>query len=413
MPAKKLFVFRSLRLVISMVSVAALAGAGAIGLWWHPGSPEFPTDLCPVGLSAALQEDISLARQRITRAPGAGSWGALGELCMAHELLPQAEWCFRKASSLAPDDPKWIYLLGVIAEEVDLVRAVAYYDKVLSLDRTVAAVHYRRGRALARVGRFDDAERSLTTAGDMSDQHPLFLKAMAQLRIMQGESDDARILIQQAVNDSRAGLDVVEEARRLLASQPQQNMTIIMPTPEGDSARPQTTQMLPEPWLDGVARRLPKNADVAAQASALASQQHYKAALEMYERLIRIEDRNSRAHNFHAMVLMNAGNTQQALDEIKRVCAEFPQDAMAFSSRGAIEAQMGNFPAAMESLREAVRLKPDFVDAHRALLLIFQLQKMPDQAEAQLRILDTLVPFHEESWNLRDLVSPGPQTEKQ
>lgn len=394
--ARSVFTSRRLRLTVSIVSVAAIAGVVAIGLWWHPGSPEFPPDMFPKGLSGALQEDIALARQRIARAPSAGSWGALGELCMAHELLPPAEWCFRKASSLAPDDPRWIYLLGVMAEEVDLAQAVASYDRVLSLDRSVAALHYRRGRALARLGRFEDAEESLTTAGNMSEHHPLVLKAMAQLRIMQGDGDGALILIQQAVNDSRAGLDVVEEARRLVAARPQQHMTSITPPSEADAARPQITEQFPEPWLDGVARRLPRTADVAAQADALASQQYYKAALEMYERLIRIEDRNSRAHNFHAMVLMNTGNVQQALEEIRKVCEAFPQDALAFSSRGAIEAQMGNFPAAIESLQEAVRLKPDFADAHRALLLIFQLQGMTEQADAQFRLLLAIVPADQE-----------------
>ncbi len=360
MSARSLFTSRRLQLAVSIISTAAIAGVATISLWWHPSSSEFPPDMFPKDLSAALQEDIALARQRIARTPSAGSWGALGELCMAHELLPQAEWCFRKASSLAPNDPRWIYLLGVIAEEVDLVQAVAFYDRVLSLDHSVAAVHYRRGRALARIGRFEDAEQSLTTAGNISAQHPLVLKAMAQLRVMQGD------------------------------------VTSISPPSETDFTRSQMTQMLPEPWLDGVARRLPQIAEVATQADALASQQHYQAALEMYERLIRIEDRNSRAHNFHAMVLMNAGNAQEALEEIRKVCEEFPHDALAFSSRGAIEAQMGNFPAAIESLQEAVRLKPDFADAHRALLMIFQLQGKTDLADKQFRILLALVPADQE-----------------
>lgn len=360
MSARSRFTSRRLQLAVSIISAAAIAGVATISLWWHPSSSDFPPDMFPKDLSAALQEDIALARQRIARTPSAGSWGALGELCMAHELLPQAEWCFRKASSLAPNDPKWIYLLGVIAEEVDLVQAVAFYDRVLSLDRSVAAVHYRRGRALARIGRFEDAEQSLTTAGNISEQHPLVLKAMAELRVMQGD------------------------------------VTSISPPSETDFTRSQMTQMLPEPWLDGVARRLPQIAEVATQAGALASQQHYKAALEMYERLIRIEDRNSRAHNFHAMVQMNAGNAQQALEEIKKVCVEFPHDALAFSSRGAIEARMGNFPAAIESLQEAVRLKPDFADAHRALLMIFQLQGKTDLADKQFRILLALVPADQE-----------------
>ena len=387
---------RTLLVLTGAGLAVALVVFASISRWGSAGNADLPAEMFRDDLADALKDEIAQGRQRIQRTPTAGSWGSLGELCMAHELLPQAEWCFRKAASLAPDDPQWIYLLAVIAEEVDLAQAVASYDKVLSLDPSVATVHYRRGRLLARVGRFEDAEQSLKTAADMSQQHPLVLKAMSQLCMMQGDGEGAKALIQQAVHDSRAGLDIVEEAERMLARQSQQNVTSTSPPPEVDSSRPLVTQPLPEPWLDGVVRRMPQTAEVAARAGTLATGRQFKAALEMYERLMRIDDRNSRAHTFHAMVLMDAGNGQQALDEMKRVCEEFPQDALAFSSRASIEARMGNFPAAIESLKEAVRLKPDFADAHRALLMIFQLQKMTTQVDAQFRTLLALVPGDQE-----------------
>jgi len=395
-PNRTLFRTRTLQILAGAGFAMAIMIFASISWWGRAETNDVPAEMFPADLAEPLKDEIALCRRRIQRNPTAGSFGSLGELCVANKLLRQAEWCFRKASLLAPDDPKWIYQLARIAEKVDLVRAIELYDQVLSLDRSVEAVHYHRGLALARVGRFEEAEQSLKTAGEMSQQHPLVLKALSQLRMMQGDGVGALRLIRQAVSDNRAGLDIVEEARRLLMRQSPHESTAAPSLADANSSRSQVTPPLPEPWMEGVARRLPNTKEVGVRASTLASQKQYKAAREMFERLMRMQDRNSRAHTAHAMVLMNAGNVQQALEEMNKVCEEFPHDALAFSSRGTIEAHLENFPAAIKSFEEAVRLKPDFVDAHRALLMIFQFEKMTGQIDAEFRTLLALLPADQE-----------------
>ena len=395
-PSRTPFRSRTLQILAGAGLAMALVIFASISRWGRAGTNDVPAEMFPDDLADRLKEEIEQGRKRIQRNPTAGSFGSLGELCVANQLLPQAEWCFQKASILVPDDPKWVYQLAVMAEKVDLVRAIELYDKVLSLDRSVEAVHYRRGLALARVGSFQEAEQSLKAAGELSQQHPLVLKSLAQLRMMQGDGEGALDLIKVAVSDSRAGLDIVEEAKRLLKRQSPHDLTSASSLPEAGSARPPFTSPLPEPWMEGVTRHLPQTAEIVAQASVFSSQQRYKAALEMYERLVRIEDRNSRIRTAHATVLMDAGNVQQALEEMENVCKEFPHDPLAFSRRGAIEFRLGNVSAAVKSFEEAVRLKPDFVDAHRALLLIFQLQKLTDRVDAEFRTLLALVPADQE-----------------
>ena len=350
----------------------------------------------PAGLPDALKQEITIRQSRLRQNPTAESWGALGELCAAHKLMPQAESCFRTASALAPDDPKWIYQLAVMTEKADLARAIDLYDKVLSLDRSVQAVHYHRGRALARIGRFEDADKSLKIAGDMSNQHPLVLKAMAQLRMMQGDREGALDLIKQAIQDDRAGNDIVNEAKRLSMQKPTNDLLEKSWITDANSSRPQITEPLPEPWMEGVFNRVPNTKEVGLKAGTLASQQQYSEALAMYERLMKMQDRNSRAHTAHAMVLMNAGNPELALEEMKLVCEKFPNDALVFSSRGTIEAHLEDYPSAIKSFEEAVRLKPDFVDAHRALLLIFQYENRTERIDAQFKTLLALVPADSE-----------------
>jgi tetratricopeptide (TPR) repeat protein len=375
-------------LVVSTCVLSAFAFKSSNLRPVHPLSIE----VFPATLSESLKNEIQLRLTRLDKNPTAGSWGSLGELCVAHGLLPQAEICFQNASTLAPDNPKWAYHRALIKEKVDLAAAIELYEKVLTIDQSVSAVYYHHGRALARVGRFDEAERSLKTALEMTHNHPLVLKAMSQLRMMQGDGKSSLELMLKALHDDRAGLDILEEAKRLWMRQsPEIEMDSSLLT-DSNNSRPSLTEPLPEPWIDEMGGRAISSKTVGIRASALESQKQFKAAREMYERLMRMQEQNSRAHTAHAMVLYKAGNASQALEEMNRVCKEFPKDALVFSSRGTIEAQLEDIPSAIKSFEESVRIKPDFVDAHRALLLLYQIQKLNDKIDQQFRVLLSLVP---------------------
>lgn len=385
--------FRRHRYVVTALAVVTCA----LTVFAFKGSKLKPAHslsikIFPATLSGSLKTEIQIRLTRLDKNPTAGSWGSLGELCVTHGLLPQAEVCFQNASALAPDNPKWAYHLAVMKEKVDLAAAIELYEKVLTIDQSVSAVYYHHGRALARVGRFDEAERSLKTALEMTNNHPLLLKALSQVRMMQGDGKRSLELMLRALHDDRAGLDILEEAKRLWMRQsPEAEMDSSLLT-DSNTSRPYLTEPLPEPWIDEMGSRADSSKKLGIRASELESQQQFKAAREMYERLMRMQEQNSRAHTAHAMVLYKAGNAQQALEEMNNVCKEFPKDALVFSSRGTIEAQLEDIPSAIKSFEESVRIKPDFVDAHRALLLLYQIQKMNDRIDQQFRVLLSLTP---------------------
>lgn len=361
-------------------------------------------DFFPAGLPATLQERLSDAANRVREAPVASSWGALGELCMAHELMPQAQLCFRQAASQSAEtgseDPKWIYLQAVITEETDLDQAIRLYGRVRLLDASKPFVHYRLGRLQARIGEFSEAETILALAEEQSKGHPAILMARAQLRAMQNDLPGAAELIEKAASDEACGLDFIAEAQRILQRMPAADRPTAL---SNKVARTAITEPLPDPWLAGVIRKMPQTAAIAAQAGALATQQNFGEAVELYDRLLQTDARNSRAHSFRAMVLMNSGSPEKALEEILKVCAEFPADAMAWSCRGAIEARTGAIDAAILSLKEAVRLKPDFVDAQMALLLMFHEKGDTEQMAEQYHRLMELSPADEELRRRYDL----------
>ncbi|HIE98942.1 MAG: tetratricopeptide repeat protein [Fuerstiella sp.] len=356
----------------------------------RPTPVNFPSDFLPPGLAADLQADIRRAQGQIREVPSAHNWGRLGELCMAHELLPQAQVCFRESTRLAENDPKWWYLQAVMLQKVNAPDAVDGFRTAVRLYPNAPAAHLRLGQTLARIGRFDDAEESLTVAAEQSNQHPAALQALAQLKVMNSDITDAIQLITQAANDARAGWDIMRESQRIIALR--QHDIASVEQPRVNNTRPFVTKPIYDPWLAGVAGRSPRIAEMTAMADRLAAQGQLDAARRLYERVIKMEDRNSRPHIYHAMVLLNSGDLNNAMSEIRVACTMFPDDALAYSCRGAIEARRGDLDAAISSLRQAVLLKPDFVDAHRVLLMMYLQKESRSDVETQFQTLLALDP---------------------
>jgi tetratricopeptide (TPR) repeat protein len=207
---------------------------------------------------------------------------------------------------------------------------------------------------------------------------------------MQDKTEADTIVYRKICLDDRSGQDLLCEAGQWFH---RHSISDSESTPsERRQNPPHSTEPVPEPWFNGVLAHMPKAAFMAAQAGMLASNQQYDAALTRYSQLVRSESRNSRSHAFRAMVLMNAGAVDQARSEINRVCETFPGDALAWTCKGSIEAKIADYESATSSLKKAVSLKPDYVAAHRALLMIYKLREMPTEIAGQYQILLNLSP---------------------
>ena len=85
------------------------------------------------GLSARITAEFSLATTAVRAHPrSATDWGHFGQLCMAHQFSAEALSCFRTAANLAPQDPRWPYLQGVLLEESDLEQSLKCYANAVA-----------------------------------------------------------------------------------------------------------------------------------------------------------------------------------------------------------------------------------------------------------------------------------------
>jgi len=80
--------------------------------------------------------------------------------------------------------------------------------------------------------------------------------------------------------------------------------------------------------------------------------------------------------------LYTEGQLQQALSESSQMLERFPNSVILYNIAGASNAALMQFDAAIESYKQALRIKPDYADGHSNLGAALQLLNQTEQALA-------------------------------
>ena len=373
---------------------AALLLMGWLGSRWlidsRTAQTQFPPNFFPAGLPEDLALRIAEARSQVEHEPAGRNWGAMARLLMSHELFSQADYCFEQAIVQEPESQQWWYLRGVLNEEHDLELSKACYQRAAELRPGSWFVDYRLGKLYLRTGELDESRSHLEACRTESQAHPEVLMSLARLYEVQGDAELAIETLMIAANDSRAGQDLSQELTRLLRRQARLDEAARWQ--ETFQGRPAHTKAMADPWLKSVVAISPHLAEDSQQAARLAVEKNLLAAMKLYEKLSDAEQRNSRPPIFHAMLLAEQGHTDSAVAEIDEVCKKFPSDPLAFSCQAAILQAAGMQDGAIASLRKAIEIKPDFVEAHQALADALDRQGDSVGAEKEFEIIRQLQP---------------------
>jgi tetratricopeptide (TPR) repeat protein len=149
-----------------------------LGWAWHRFSAPAPPRLSLEGLSPAMARVVNEALEGVQRdRRSSEAWGRLGMVLAVYSLAPEAEQCLAQAASLAPDEPRWPYLLGVQIAGADREKALPYLRHAVEL--------------VARADRFNTAPRlrlaetlvQLDQAGEAKEHY---------LKVLRAQPDNAR-----------------------------------------------------------------------------------------------------------------------------------------------------------------------------------------------------------------------------
>ena len=150
-------------------------------------------------------------QQMLKRWPKNGvAWQGLAVIYRQQGQYRRALEAAEKAIRLAPEDPNNYYVAGAVAEEIGerLAFPQAHYGMLEKgeqrLTRAAASlpehpdVHYRLGRIYLLIRRYDDANRALERAVQLSPQRTVAWLALAEARTRKGQVDGAIAAARQA-----------------------------------------------------------------------------------------------------------------------------------------------------------------------------------------------------------------------
>jgi tetratricopeptide (TPR) repeat protein len=351
---------RRRRLWLWVPLALVVLAVGAAGLWFYVLGPR-PPDVDVAEAGPGVAQDIAEGRQSVRLFPfSAEAWGNLGMILHLYEYFPEAGECYARAAQLAPRNPRWPYLQGVIQMRFDLERSLPLLKRAVELGGDVPTPRLLYGEALLLGGRPEAAEGPFRS---VLEQQPDNARALLGLgRVAFGRGDLA------------ASRDFLERSAAL-------------------APRVRTTQaLLGQVYLQG------GDAAAAEMKRALAATLPENPAWPDPYRKINLQElRGEAAAVFQSTALREQKKEKEAIDLLQRALVRHPQSATLQRALGRTYVALGDYAAADKAYQEAVRLRPDSVESQYERGRLLEHQGNPRAAAESFRQALRLRPHYGEA----------------
>ena len=145
-------------------------------------------------MQTAVAQRIAESRRAVVDAPtSAEAWGTFGAVCDIHELLTEADVCYRRAMALGGADFRWPYLLAFVLERLgrDRNEPIMLYFQAEALNNRFAPAMFRLGDALANAGRNEEAREAYGRAIAVDSNLAVAHFGLGQVLLQMNEPEEA------------------------------------------------------------------------------------------------------------------------------------------------------------------------------------------------------------------------------
>ncbi len=336
---------------------------------------ELPTDFAD--LDAPIRVQFEKRHETLDRvlhdseAPGqrrAKAYGAVGEIHFAYNHLESAEEAFRQAVELAPLEPRWVYLLARVQQDLGLTEAS---DEGLRRVLELMSEHTPSRLILAdRAAQAGEAALAATELEEVLRLDPANAKArvgLATLALQANQPQAALEHIQEALarQPSAAPLHYqaalilrqlgdLESAQRHLARVPAQNVT-------------QIHLVTSDPWMNEIEQlRIGARHHDQRAMRHLAAGRYELAIVELRQALAANPDRIYARHGLGA-AMAQLGRTEEALGELRTLIEQAPNHVPSLVLMARILLEVGRSDEATVLIDQALLHDPEDASALRLL----------------------------------------------
>lgn len=343
-------------------------------------SREVAERLPAVDISTAapeVREQLHAARRRAVRALSpdeagdtnrGATWGRLGEHYHAYEFHQAAARCYARARELAPEEPRWAYLAGVVAQQRgDLESAERAFRASHELAADDPAIALRLGEVLLDRGRSSEVEPLLRRAAT----HP-GLAAAAEAAL--GRAAGARGNPRAAIEHYRRALELQPAATSLYVPLAR-SLRLVGRDAEAKAALTRAgadESRREDPILRQVFGRRQGVAPLLARAGRRAGAGDLEAAEALYRRALSSAPTSVEAKKGLVGVFLQRGAFDEAQPLIEETLARQPDDVEARLRLARVLELRGVRERALAEYERAVRSAPSQLEPRLALAAALQ-----------------------------------------
>lgn len=280
------------------------------------------------------------------------AYGKLGQIYHAYSLTSPARDCYLNASSLAPRDFRWIYLLGKLDhQDGRFDDAIRRYRLARTLRPDYVAALVNLGNIFLELNRLEEAQESFRTVLEIDKDNPAAYYGLGQVALSKRNYAEAIDYFEKTLAHAQAANRVhysLAMAYRGLG--------------DAEKAKAHLTQQGPvgvrvsDPLVDGL------------------------------QDLIEGE----RLHLSRGKLAFESRRYAEAVAEFRKAVAANPGSVTARINLGAALTQIGDLKDAAEQFEEALRIDPGRANAHYNLAVILAGQNKHEPAINHLRSALTL-----------------------
>jgi tetratricopeptide (TPR) repeat protein len=419
---------RRRRAVWAALALLALALSAAAGAWaWQRRGAAIPAPPAPDldGVDPPVAAAIEKERQAVLQSPrSADAWGRLGQVLSAFNYRAEALTCLAQAERLAPREPRWPYLQGILLVLDNADAAIPRFRRAAELcGDEPEVVRIRLCETLLTQGHLDEAEEGFRRLLDGDPKHPRAHLGLGRLAVQRQRWDEALTHLRAAAADRRtaraASIALAELHQRrghaAAAAQLRQRVEHLPADPPwpdpfvaetqrlhvGKRARLiESNVLLKEGRFDEAIRALVRLTQDYPDASepwfflgqALHRVGDFAGAERVLTKAVELAPDFAEAHNYLGAARLRQGKLAEAAAAFRKATDLKPDFALAYSNLGRCLLQQKDQAGALAAFRAAVRCKPDNAAAHTELAEQLHQAHQDDEARTHARLALQLRP---------------------